>query len=133
MTVVLMEVFAEVFRPYYTLPKGTLRWFKAAFVSLILLTTPPCCVFQDLLLESHEHGYGAQSLLLDRLLRCLRIHRAILYLFWNSLATPHLRNRRGFLLLMSVDLFIDNLIATYGLAGIAAPVSVSRCWLSRWH
>ncbi len=42
---VLLEVFASVFRPYSTLPKGTLRWFRGAIISLILLTTIAAVIF----------------------------------------------------------------------------------------
>lgn len=39
MIAVLIEVFARVFRPYSTLPKGTVRWFRIALALLVLITT----------------------------------------------------------------------------------------------
>jgi hypothetical protein len=112
---VLLEVFAAVFRPYSTLPKGTLRWFRIAFVSLVLLTTAAAVCFP---------GPTPRNLVNTVLLlnRCASIIFCGAFgftaLFSSYFGIPWQQRTYGigvgFLLFMSVDLFTASLTTIYG-------------------
>ena len=113
---VLVEVFAAVFRPYSTLPKGSLRWFRVAFASLLLLSTAAAFCFP-----------GATPGNLTNTVLVLNRSASIIFcgafgftaLFSSYFGIPW--NHRtygigvGFLLFMSVDLFTSSLAAMYGM------------------
>jgi hypothetical protein len=115
MIAVLVEVFASVFRPYSTLPKGTLRWFRIAFASLILLTAAAALYF-----PGPTPGNVTNTVML--------LNRSASIIFCGAFAFTALFSSYfgipwqtrtygigvGFLLFMSVDLFTSSLGATYG-------------------
>ena len=117
MVAVLVEVFAAVFRPYSTLPKGTLRWFRAAFALLVLLTTAATIYF-----PGPTPGSLTNTVLV--------LNRFASIIFCGAFGFTALSSSYfgipwqtrtygigvGFLLFMAVDLFTSSLTATYGLA-----------------
>ncbi len=117
MIAVLIEVFARVFRPYSTLPKGTVLWFRIAVAVLVLLTTALALLFP---------GAGPGSIV--NLVMVLNRSASIIFcgafgftaLFSSYFGIPWQTRTYGigvgFLLFMSVDLFTASLGATYGLA-----------------
>jgi hypothetical protein len=118
---VLVEVFAAVFRPYSTLPKGTLRWFKVAFAALLFLTTAAALYFP-----------GATPGNLTNTVLVLNRSASIIFcgafgftaLFSSYFGIPWQTRTYGigvgFLLFTAVDLFTSSLTATYGLGvGVA--------------
>lgn len=116
MVAVLIEVFASVFRPYSTLPKGTLRWFQFAIIGLIVATAVAAVVFP---------GSGPGKLVHGILL----INRSLSIIFCGIFSLTALMSGYfgipwqtrtygigvGFLLYMSVDLFTSALLSFYGL------------------
>ncbi len=117
MIAVLVEVFAAVFRPYSTLPKGTVRWFRGVFSALILLTAGVALCF-----PGPAPGDWMNTV------RVLNRSASIIFcgafgftaLFSSYFGIPW-RHRTygigvGFLLFMSVDIFTSSLSATYGYA-----------------
>jgi ABC-type transport system involved in multi-copper enzyme maturation permease subunit len=126
MIAVLAEVFAAVFRPYSTLPKGTVRWFSITFVSLVLLTTVASVCFPG----SAPGDWMNTILVLNRsasLIFCGAF--GFTALFSSYFGIPWQQRTYGigvgFLLFMSVDLFTSSLSATYGVAVFRALRDVS--------
>lgn len=124
MTVVLVEVFAAVFQPYYTLPKGSLSWFKIAFVALVLLTVATALCFPG----------SAPGNLMNTVLVINRSSSVVfcgaygfIALFSSYFGIPWQHRTYGigvgFLFLESVDIFAYTMIATYGY-GIVAVINV---------
>lgn len=115
MIAVLIEVFAKVFRPYSTLPKGTVRWFKSAFLALVLLTAVAAVCFP-----------GPSPWALTNIVMVLNRSASIIFcgafgftaLFSSYFGIPWQTRTYGigvgFLLFMSVDLFTASLGAVYG-------------------
>lgn len=115
MVAVLIEVFAKVFRPYSTLPKGTLRWFRISFASLILLTAAIAFYF-----PGHAPGNTTNTIML--------LNRSASIIFCGAFAFTALFSSYfgipwqtrtygvgvGFLLFMSVDLITSGLGTIYG-------------------
>jgi hypothetical protein len=126
MIAVLVEVFAGVFRPYSTLPPGTLRWFKIALGILVVVTACSAIYY-----PGATPGNARNTIYL--------LNRSAAAIFCGAFAFTALvssyfgipwRTRTygigvGFLLFMSVDLFTSSLSAGYGEAAIAALVNVS--------
>jgi hypothetical protein len=124
MIAVLVEVFAAVFQPYYTLPKGTLRWFKIAFVSVILLTVATALCFPG----SAPGNLMNTVLVLNRsssVVFCGAYGFIAIFSTYFGIPWQHRTYGIGvgFLFLESVDIFAYTMIATYGY-GIAAGISV---------
>lgn len=126
MIAVLIEVFAAVFRPYSTLPKGTVRWFSITFVSLVLLTTVASVYF-----PGFAPGDWMNTILVLNRSASLIFCGAFGFtaLFSSYFGIPW-RQRTygigvGFLLFMAVDLFTSSLSATYGIAVFSALRNVS--------
>jgi len=113
---VLIEVFAAVFRPYSTLPKGTLRWFKISFAALILLTTAAALYF-----PGPAPGSFNTLMVFSRsatIIFCGAFGFTALFSSYFGIPWHHRTYGigMGFLLFMSVGLFTDSLAAGYGLA-----------------
>ena len=116
MVAVLVEVFAVVFRPYSTLPKGTLRWFRIAFGALVLLIAAAAICF-----PGATPGNTINTVFL--------LNRSASILFCGGFAFTALASSyfgipwqtrtygigTGFLLFMSVDLVASNLQSVYGI------------------
>jgi hypothetical protein len=123
---VLVEVFAAVFRPYSTLPPGTLRWFKIALGILVAATACAAIYY-----PGAAPGNVRNTVYL--------LNRSAAAIFCGAFAFTALvssyfgipwRTRTygigvGFLLYMSVDLFTSSLTAGYGEAAVRALVNVS--------
>jgi hypothetical protein len=126
MIAVLIEVFAAVFRPYSTLPKGTLRWFQTAFGALILLTAAAAVCF-----PGPDPGNVMNTVMVLNRSASIIFCGAFGFtaLFSSYFGIPWQTRTYGigvgFLLFMSVDLFTASLSATYGLAVVNALRSVS--------
>jgi len=115
MIAVFMEVFAAVFRPYSTLPKGTLLWFRIGFGFLLSLSTAAALCFP---------GHGSTSVVNTVMI----LNRSASIIFCGAFAFTALASYyfgipwqqrtygigAGFLLFMSVDLFSSCLSAQYG-------------------
>jgi len=112
---VFVELFAAVFRPYSTLPKGTLYWFRVGFGFLILLSTAVAFFFP---------GNGTR----DSMNTMMVLNRSASIIFCGAFGFTALASLyfgipwpqrtygigTGFLLFMSVDLFSASLAAPYG-------------------
>ncbi len=123
MIAVLVEVFAAVFRPYSTLPNGTLRWFRVAFFSLVLLTAAAAFRF-----PGSAPGNWVNTVMV--------LNRSAAIIFGGSFGVTALFSSYfgipwqprtygigiGFLLFMSVDLFTSSLAALYGF-GVGLAIS----------
>jgi ABC-type transport system involved in multi-copper enzyme maturation permease subunit len=126
MIAVWVEVFAAVFRPYSTLPKGTFRWFKIAFALLILLTTVAAIYF-----PSPAAGNLMNTVLVLNRSASIIFCGAFGFtaLFSSYFGIPWQTRTYGigvgFLLFMSVDLFTSGLGATYGIGVLSALRDVS--------
>lgn len=114
---VLVEVFAGVFRPYSTLPKGTLRWFKIVFVALIILTVALAICF-----PGSTPGKVTNTVMVVNRSASLIFCGAFgfIALFSSYFGIPW-RHRTygigvGFLLAISVDIIKASLGAAYGFA-----------------
>jgi hypothetical protein len=117
MVAVLVEVFAAVFRPYSTLPKGTLHWFKIAFGALVLLVAAAAIYFP---------GAAPGNIINTVFL----LNRSASILFCGGFAFTALASSyfgipwqtrtygigTGFLLFMSVDLVASSLQSVYAYA-----------------
>jgi hypothetical protein len=115
MVAVLLEVFAAVFRPYTTLPHGTLRWFKIVLGVLVLVSA--CAAFW---FPGAVPGDARNTVYL--------LNRSVTIIFCGAFASTALVSSYfgipwqtrtygigvGFLLFISVDLFTSSLIASYG-------------------
>ena len=117
MIAVLVEVFAAVFRPYSTLPKGTLRWFKTIFVALILITLSAALCFPG----SAPGDWKNTVMVLNRsasIIFCGAFGFTALFSSYFGIPWQHRTYGIGvgFLLFMSVDIFIASFSATYGYA-----------------
>jgi hypothetical protein len=123
---VLIEVFAAVFRPYSTLPKGTFRWFRIAFASLLVLTGAAAI---------YSPGPAPGNLM--NTIYVLNRSASIVFcgafgftaLFSSYFGIPWQQRTYGigvgFLLFMSVDLSTSSLLSLYGHTIEAALYSVS--------
>jgi hypothetical protein len=115
MIAVLVEVFAAVFRPFSTLPKGTIRWFRSSFVSLILLTTAAAIFF-----PGPSPGSRMNTVMVLNRSASIIFSGAFGFtaLFSSYFGIPWQTRTYGigvgFMLFMSVDLFTSSLVATYG-------------------
>lgn len=112
---VLHEVFAAVFRPYSTLPAGTLRWYRTALIILVILSA--CAV---VLFPGPHPGNFLNTIFL--------LNRTVTLMFCGAFAFTALVSSYfgipwqtrvygigvGFMLFGSVDLFISSLAARYG-------------------
>jgi len=121
MIAVFLEVFAAVFRPYSTLPKGTLHWFRIGFGLLLSLSAAAALCFPG-------HGFTGFAN------RVMVLNRSASIVFCGAFAFTALisfyfgipwQQRTygigvGFLLFMSVDLFSASLSAQYGSSVIYA-------------
>ena len=121
MIAVLIEVFAKVFRPYSTLPKGSLRWFRISLFLLILLTTAAVLCFPG----PAPGNITNTVMVLNRsasIIFCGAF--AFTALFSSYFGIPWQTRTYGigvgFLLFMSVDLFTSSLGAMYGFATYVA-------------
>ncbi len=117
MLAVLVEVFAAVFRPYSTLPKGTLRWFRGVLASLILLTAAAALCFPG----SAPGDWMNTVMVLNRsasIIFCGAFGFTALFSSYFGIPWQHRTYGIGvgFLLFMSVDIFTSSLSATYGYA-----------------
>jgi hypothetical protein len=114
---VLVEVFAAVFRPYSTLPEGTFRLFRIAFSFLVLLTTIAAIFF-----PGPAPGNLANTVFVaNRSLSVIFVGCfGFTALFSSYFGIPWQHRTYGigvgFLLFMSVDLFISSVAAVYGMA-----------------
>lgn len=126
MIAVLLEVFARVFRPYSTLPKGTLLKFKIAFGILVLLTA--CAAFY---FPGSEHRSLWSAILLANRSASIIFCGAFAftaiasYYFGIPWQTRTYGIGAGFLLFMSVDLFTSSLMAAYGAMAVQSLNSLS--------
>jgi hypothetical protein len=116
MVAVLIEIFAAVFRPYSTLPKGTLRRFRIALGLLVLMTTAVALCF-----PGPTPGNTMNTVFL--------LNRSASIIFCGAFGFTALVSAYfgipwqprtygigvGFLLFMAVDLFTSSLSAMYGL------------------
>lgn len=115
MIAVLVEVFAAVFRPYSTLPKGTLRWFRTVFAALILITAAAALCF-----PGHTPGNWMNTVMvLNRsasIIFCGAFGFTALFSSYFGIPWNHRTYGIGvgFLLFMAVDIFIASLGTTYG-------------------
>ena len=115
MIAVLIEVFARVFRPYTTLPKGTLRWFRLTFGALILLTTAAAVLF-----PGSDPGSIINTVMVMNRSASIIFSGAFGFtaLFSSYFGIPWQTRTYGigvgFLLFMAVDLFTASLGAIYG-------------------
>jgi hypothetical protein len=112
---VLIEVFASVFRPYATLPKGTLRWFWGTLIAMIVMAAAAAFFFP-----------GASPGRLTNFV--LLMNRSISIIFCGAFCLTALisgyfgipwQTRTygigvGFLLFMAVGLFTAGLASIYG-------------------
>jgi ABC-type transport system involved in multi-copper enzyme maturation permease subunit len=126
MIAVFVEVFAAVFRPYSTLPKGTILWFRVAFVSLILLATVAAVFFPG----SAPGSVINTIMVLNRsvsIIFCGAFSFTALFSSYFGIPWQHRTYGIGvgFLLFISVDIFIASLSATYGFAIAEALNAVS--------
>jgi hypothetical protein len=126
MMAVLVEVFAAVFRPYTTLPPGTLRWFKIALGVLVAVTACAAIYY-----PGATPGNARNTIYL--------LNRSAAFIFCGAFGFTALvssyfgipwRTRTygiglGFLLFMSVDLFTSSFTAGYGEAAVRALVTVA--------
>lgn len=126
MIAVLLEVFAQVFQPYSTLPKGALLKFKIALGILVALAA--CAAF-------YFPGAGPRTFESSVLVanRSASIIFCGAFVF-AAIASHHFgipwQTRTygigsGFLLFMSVDLFTSSLMAAYGALAIKSLDSVA--------
>jgi len=126
MIAVLVEVFAAVFRPYSTLPKGTVRWFSITLASLVLLTSVASVCF-----PGPAPGHMMNTILVLNRSASLIFCGAFGFtaLFSSYFGIPWQQRTYGigvgFLLFMSVDLFTSSLGATYGVGVFGALRVVS--------
>ena len=115
MTAVLVEVFAAVFKPYSTLPKGTLGWYKASILALVFsaallaIQSPP----------SDGDGFVGVVMMLNRSVSIMFCGAFSLTALFSSYFGIPWQTRTygigvGFLLFMSVDMFTGSLAAMYG-------------------
>jgi hypothetical protein len=117
MIAVLVEIFVAVFRPFSTLPKGTVQWFRASFASLLLLTTALAVFF-----PGSSPGDGMNTVMVLNRSASIIFCGAFCFtaVFSSYFGIPWQTRTYGigvgFLLFMSVDLFISSLVATYGVA-----------------
>ena len=126
MIAVLVEVFAAVFRPYSTLPEGTLRWYRIALGVLVVLTAAAAMRFP-----------GPSPGNLENTIFLLNRSASIIFcgafaftaLFSSYFGIPWQTRTYGigvgFLLFMSVDLFTASLSTAYGIAVFNALRNVS--------
>ena len=112
---VLYEVFSAVFRPYSTLPPGTLRWYRIALGLLVVLSATAVVLF-----PGPQPGDFLNTLLL--------LNRTLSLMFCGAFAFTALVSSYfgipwqtrvygigvGFLLFTSVDIFVSSLSAGYG-------------------
>jgi len=123
---VLVEVFAAVFRPYSTLPNGTLRWFRTVVTALIFITAVAALCF-----PGHAPGDWKNTVMvLDRsasIIFCGAFGFTALFSSFFGIPWQHRTYGIGvgFLLFMSVNIFIASISATYGIAIAAALNAVS--------
>ena len=123
---VLIEVFAAVFRPYSTLPRGTIRWFRIALVSLVLLTAAAALYF-----PGPDPGNVRNTVMVLNRSASIIFAGAFAFtaLFSSYFGIPWQPRTYGigvgFLLFMAVDLFTSSMAATYGIAVARALASVS--------
>jgi len=126
MIAVLLEVFARVFRPYSTLPKGTLLKFKIALGILVLLTA--CAAFY---FPGTEHRSLWSAILVANRSASIIFCGAFAftaiasYYFGIPWQTRTYGIGAGFLLFMSVDLFTSSLMASYGTLAVRSLDSLS--------
>jgi hypothetical protein len=113
---VLIEVFADVFRPYSTLPQGTIRWFKIVFASLILLTIAAAIFFPGSAPGDIRNTVMVASRSASIIFGGAFGFTALFSSYFGIPWPPRTYGIGvGFLLFMSVDLFASSLIATHGL------------------
>jgi ABC-type transport system involved in multi-copper enzyme maturation permease subunit len=126
MIAVLLEVFSAVFRPYSTLPEGTLRWFKITFGSLLLVTAVTA-----IYLPGPAPGSFVNTVMVVNRSASLIFCGAFSFtaLFSSYYGIPWQSRTYGigvgFLIYMSVDLFVASLSVMYGSAAANALRSVS--------
>lgn len=126
MIAVLIEVFAKVFQPYSTLPKGTLRWFKIALGVLVLLTACAAHYFPGStpgnIVNAISVANRSVSIIFCGAFAFTALVSAYYGIPWQTrtygIAT-------GFLLFTSVDLFAASLMAAYGTLAASALGTVS--------
>ncbi len=126
MIAVLVEVFAAVFRPYSTLPAGTLRGFRIAFASLFLLTSAAAFFFPG----SSPGNLINTVMVLNRsasIIFCGSFGVTALFSSYYGIPwqTRTYGIGAGFLLFMSVDLFTSSLASLYGFEMGIAMCSVA--------
>ncbi len=112
---VFIELFAAVFRPYSTLPKGTLYWFRMGFGFVILLSTAVAFLFP----ASGARDFMNTVIVLNRsasIIFCGAFGITALTSFYFGIPWQQRTYGigTGFLLYMSVDLFCASLAAPYG-------------------
>jgi len=115
---VLVEIFASVFRPYSTLPRGTMRWFRIAFASLLLLVTAAAVFLPD---HPTPGTLVNMVFVVNRsasILFCGCFGFTALFSSYFGIPWQHRTYGIGvgFMLYMSVDLFLSSLFASYGIA-----------------
>jgi hypothetical protein len=126
MVAVLIEVFAAVFRPYSTLPAGTLRWFRIALGLLVILTTGAALYF-----PGPAPGSVMNTVFLVNRSASIIFCGAFSFtaLFSSYFGIPWQSRTYGigvgFLLFMSVDIFTSSLSAGYGPVVTSALRSVA--------
>jgi hypothetical protein len=123
---VLLEVFAAVFHPYSTLPKGTIFWLRVALGSLLGLTIAAAYFFPG----PAPGDLTNTVLILNRsasLIFCGCFGFAALFSSYLGIPWNHRTYGIGvgFLLFLSVDLIASILGARYGV-----PMARSIGWIS---
>jgi hypothetical protein len=114
---VLVQIFSAVFKPYSTLPKGTLLSFRLAFASVLAISVAAAVYY-----PGKAPGNLANTvLMLNRSASIIFSGAfAVTALFSSYFGIPWPRRTYGigvgFLLFMSVDLFVSSVSLMYGYA-----------------
>jgi hypothetical protein len=114
---VFREVFAAVFRPYSTLPPGTLRWFRTSVAILVVISACAAIFFPG----SHPGDFLNTIFLLNRTVTLIFCGAFAFTALVSSYFGIPWQTRVygigvGFMLFGSVDIFISSLLAGYGLS-----------------
>jgi hypothetical protein len=112
---VLIEVFASVFRPYSTLPKGTLRWFWGTLIAMIVMAAAAAFFFPG----ASPHKLLNVVFLMNRSISIIFCGAFSLTALMSGYFGIPWQTRTygigvGFLLFMAVGLFTAGLASIYG-------------------
>ncbi len=114
---VFRELFAAVFRPYSTLPPGTLRWLRTAVGTLAVISACAAFFFPG----SHPGDFLNTVLLLNRTVTLIFCGAFAFTALVSSYFGIPWQTRVygigvGFLLFTSVDIFVSSLSTGYGIS-----------------